>query len=58
MALGWATDNRQYSRHSQQVIEERFLRNPISTKYYNPKAHIGAFLLPNYIERLIPQCVS
>lgn len=58
MALGWATDNRDYSRHSQQVIEERFLRNPISTKYYNPKAHIGAFLLPNYIERLIPQCVS
>lgn len=57
MSLGWASDNPVYSQHPEEIIEDRFFKSPICTRYYNPQIHSAAFALPTYIEKLIPQSV-
>jgi spermidine synthase len=53
MAFGWATDGT--ARASDlSTLTARFAETGISTDYYTPEVHLGAFALPPYVARLIP----
>lgn len=53
MALGWGTDSK--ARHvSLDELKDRFKAADISTDYYTPEVHAGAFALPGYVLKLIP----
>lgn len=54
MALGWGTDDSGLRRMTPEYIESRYAAAGLQTRYYNPRVHAGAFLLPSYIEALIP----
>ncbi len=49
MGFGWGTDDTSLRRISEDVLRERFTATNLSTKYYNPSLHRGAFALPTYI---------
>ncbi|MBD3821489.1 MAG: polyamine aminopropyltransferase [Thiotrichales bacterium] len=49
MTFAWATDNLALKEVSQEVIEERFKASGITTRFYTPALHKGAFALPQYI---------
>jgi len=53
MALGWATDDTDLRRQSQETIQARFDALGIDTQYYNPAIHVASFALPNYMRKLI-----
>ncbi len=53
MAFGWGTDSD--ARHVPvETLRERFAAAGITTNYYTPEVHKGAFALPPYVARLIP----
>ncbi len=53
MAFGWGSDSD--ARHVDiATLEARFTAAGISTDYYTPEVHRGAFALPPYVARLIP----
>jgi len=53
MAFGWGSDSN--ARHVDlTTLEARFKAAGISTDYYTPEVHRGAFALPPYVARLIP----
>ena len=53
MAFGWGSDSN--ARHVDlATLEARFKAAGISTEYYTPEVHRGAFALPPYVARLIP----
>jgi spermidine synthase len=49
MALGWATDDKALRHIKADVLRERFEKLGISTKYYTPDLHAGAFHPPRFI---------
>lgn len=49
MTFAWATDNLALKEVSQEVIEERFKVSGITTRFYTPALHKGAFALPQYV---------
>jgi spermidine synthase len=53
MAFGWGTDG-----NARQVtlatLNARFAAADLTTDYYTPAVHLGAFALPPYVARLIP----
>jgi spermidine synthase len=52
MAFGWGSDSN--ARHVDlTTLEARFKAAGISTDYYTPEVHRGAFALPPYVARLI-----
>ena len=53
MAFGWGTDGTA-RQTSPEVLEQRFEAAGISTRYYTPQVHTGAFALPRYVLDLIP----
>ena len=57
MAFGWASDDPSLRRHSIDMLEERFSQSKISTRYYTPALHMGAFALPQYILEAIGKSV-
>ncbi len=53
MTLAWASNNPEMRAQSQEVIEQRFDAAGFDTDYYTPAVHVGAFALPNYINKLL-----
>ncbi len=54
MAFGWGTDGKA-RQVDLDTLERRFAEAGIETDYYTPEVHLGAFALPPYIRRLIPE---
>ena len=57
MAFGWASDDPSLRRHSIGTLQKRFSQRKISTRYYTPALHMGAFALPQYILEAIGKSV-
>lgn len=53
MAFGWGT-NGPAREVGLDTLEQRFAAAGIETDYYTPSVHKGAFALPGYISRLMP----
>ena len=53
MALGWASLDANARKLDLDTLTRRYEALGISTKYYNPEVHQGAFALPNYVKALI-----
>ncbi len=53
MAFGWGTDG-PARRTDLATLEARFEAAGIETGYYTPAVHLGAFALPPYVSRLMP----
>jgi len=50
MAMGWATDNKNLRKVSEQTIATRYARaGRFATKYWTPAVHKAAFALPRFI---------
>jgi len=49
MTLAWGSDSMGLRALDLETIEDRFVKSGIATRYYNPKMHISAFALPQYI---------
>ncbi|WP_409526263.1 polyamine aminopropyltransferase [Nitrincola sp. MINF-07-Sa-05] len=50
MAFAWASDNAELRLLPLPVLQQRFSQSDISTRYYTPALHQGAFALPRYLE--------
>jgi len=53
MTLAWATDERRHRDVPLATLRRRFARARLSTGYYTPEIHAGAFVLPPYIAALM-----
>jgi len=52
MAFGWGTDGT--SRQADlTALQGRYEASGITTRYYTPEVHLGAFALPGYVQKLI-----
>lgn len=49
MAFGWGSDNSAARSVSLAVLKQRFAASAMTTRYYNPDIHAGAFALPQYV---------
>jgi len=49
MTLAWGSDNEGLRDVDLKTIEARFKDSGIQTRYYNPRMHVSAFALPQYI---------
>ncbi|WP_317930305.1 polyamine aminopropyltransferase [Halioxenophilus sp. WMMB6] len=49
MAFAWATDNLQLRQVDRATLQQRFADAAITTRYYTPDVHLGAFALPPYL---------
>ncbi len=49
MAFGWGTDAAALRATPREALAARYADADITTRYYNPDIHLGAFALPNYI---------
>ena len=49
MTFAWATDNPELRQQSLDVLEQRFSRAGLATRYYTPAIHQASFALPRYI---------
>lgn len=49
MTLGWATDDKSLQQTTLSVLEERFKRSNLETKYYTAQVHQASFALPAFI---------
>lgn len=49
MTFAWASNQPDLAQHSVDTIARRYADSGISTRYYNPGMHTGAFALPQYI---------
>ncbi|MBN42518.1 MAG: spermidine synthase [Alphaproteobacteria bacterium] len=49
MAFGWGSDNPTVRELHVERLTDRYNKTNISTRYYNPQIHVGAFALPTYI---------
>lgn len=52
MAFGWGTDGSARATDLA-ALTARFAETAITTDYYTPEVHLGAFALPPYVSRLI-----
>ncbi len=53
MTLGWASDDPQLRQTPLSLLQERFARADLSTRYYTPEVHQAAFALPRFIADLV-----
>ena len=53
MTLVWSSKKTCLGRIDLPDLQARFLSQPITTDYYNPNIHLGAFALPVWISRLV-----
>ncbi len=53
LAFGWATDNVDLRKLSEEVLAGRFLDAEIATDYYTPDVHKAAFVLPLYVKKIL-----
>lgn len=54
MSYGWASDNDDLRQCTVGVIEWRYAAvGAFPTKYWNPRVHVAAFALPNYVQDLV-----
>lgn len=49
MAFGWGSDNRELRQVALPVLQSRFDKARLKTRYYNPAIHQAAFALPQYM---------
>ena len=49
MAFAWASDDASHRATSLAVLSERYARAELSTRYYTPEIHQGAFALPRFL---------
>lgn len=49
MAFGWGSDNRELRQAVLPVLQSRFDKARLKTRYYNPAIHQAAFALPQYM---------
>jgi spermidine synthase len=52
MAFGWASDDATLRQVPGHELTARFEQAGISTRYYTPEVHLGAFALPPYVAAL------
>jgi len=57
-ALAWGATSKRPRKTSRRVLEERMAKRKIAARYYNPEAHLGAFMLPTYVRRLFEEGVD
>ena len=53
MTFAWGCDNETTRQHSLTILENRFKKAKIHTRYYNPEIHQAAFALPQYIRNVL-----
>ena len=53
MAFGYGSDNKSLRQVPLEELEKRFAAASISTNYYTPAVHIGAFSLPPFVGKLL-----
>jgi spermidine synthase len=53
MAFGWASDDPALRRPALELLQERFSKANLNTRYYTPEVHLGAFALPPYIQDIM-----
>ena len=49
MAFAWGTDNKALRCETLDVLRDRFAQAGVTTRYYTPEVHQGAFALPRFI---------
>jgi spermidine synthase len=49
MTLAWGSDNAALRQQDEATIEARYKASGMKTRYYNPKMHVAAFALPQYV---------
>lgn len=49
MAFAWASDNPALRQIDPALLQQRFAAAGLTTRYYNPAIHQGAFALPQYV---------
>jgi len=57
MTFAWATDNKTLRAVSRPVLQRRFQRARLKTRYYNPDIHKAAFALPQYLQDTVSAAV-
>lgn len=55
MALVWSSKKTHLGKIALQALQTRFVSQSLVTEYYNPAIHLGAFALPTWISRLVPE---
>lgn len=58
MAFAWGSDDPQLRKVSLQTLEARYAASGVTTRYYNPEIHQGAFALPQYVRVAIQKAVT
>jgi spermidine synthase len=53
MTFAWGSTNAGYRQQPLALLNQRFIDSGISTRYYNPEVHQGAFALPQYVLQAI-----
>jgi len=53
LAIGWATDKKEYREIPLNVLEERFKNIEGKLKYYTPSVHLSSFALPQFIQDVL-----
>lgn len=53
MAFGWASNNPDLRKVSEEVLKERASKIKGKTRYYSPAVHKASFVLPPYVEELV-----
>ncbi|GGY87391.1 MAG: spermidine synthase [Shewanella sp.] len=58
MVFAWATDDQNARQLPLAVLQERFQRAAISTRYYTPAVHQASFALPAYVEQAVASAMT
>ena len=53
MTFGWASDDAQRRAASLEILQRRFRREEVKTRYYTPEIHLASFAMPQYVLDLI-----
>lgn len=53
MAMGWASDDAGLRRTDAGTLRKRFEAAGLTTRYYTPDVHVGAFALPRFIADIV-----
>jgi spermidine synthase len=55
LAMGFASDDKRLRRAAARLLAARYRRaGRLSTRYWTPELHVGAFALPRFIAELVP----
>ena len=57
-ALNWGSDDAAHLEISQSRLARRQSQRGIKTRYWTPAAHLGAFALPGYVQRLVEEAMA